>query len=57
MVFGADMFRTYKPAAAMYEGAVEFVGMRPEEVLIVAAHNEDLQAAAKWFADLFCDAG
>ena len=47
VVFGADMFRTYKPAAAMYKGAVGLLGLKPGEVLMVAAHNEDLQAAAK----------
>lgn len=47
VVFGADMFRTYKPAPEMYKGAVGLVGSRPEEILMVAAHNEDLEAEQK----------
>lgn len=47
VVFGADMFRTYKPAPEMYKGAIAFLGLKPQEVLMVAAHNEDLQAAKK----------
>ena len=47
VVFGADMFRTYKPAPALYLGAIAFLQLRPEEVLMVAAHNQDLQAAQK----------
>ncbi len=47
VVFGADMFRTYKPAPAIYNGAVALLGLQPKEVLMVAAHNEDLQAAQK----------
>ena len=47
VVFGADMFRTYKPAPEIYRGAVAYLGLQPEEVLMVAAHNEDLQAAKK----------
>lgn len=46
-VFGADLFRTYKPAPAVYTGAVAYLGLKPAEVLMVAAHNEDLKAAQK----------
>lgn len=47
VVFGADMFRTYKPAPELYTGAVALLGMQPAEVLLVAAHNQDLKAAQK----------
>ena len=47
VIFGADMFRTYKPAPELYKGAVALLGLQPEEVLMVAAHNEDLEAAQK----------
>lgn len=47
VVFGADMFRTYKPAPELYKGAVAYLGLKPEEVLLVAAHNQDLEAAQK----------
>lgn len=46
-VFGADMFRTYKPSPELYKGAVRYLGLEPEQVLMVAAHNEDLKAAGK----------
>ncbi len=46
-VFGADMFRTYKPDAKLYLGAAKYLGLEPGEVVMVAAHNEDLQHAAK----------
>lgn len=47
VVFGADMFRTYKPAPGLYRGAVAYLQLKPEEVLLVAAHNQDLAAAQK----------
>ncbi len=47
VVLGADMFRTYKPAPELYKGAVGLLGLQPEEVLMVAAHNQDLEAAGK----------
>lgn len=48
VVFGADMFRTYKPDPKVYLGAVELLGLQPENVLMVAAHSEDLEAAQKY---------
>ncbi len=47
VVFGADLFRTYKPAPELYKGAVAYLGLKPREVLMVAAHNQDLEAAQK----------
>lgn len=47
VIFGADIFHTYKPAPAFYQGAVALLGMQPDEVMLVAAHNTDLQAAQK----------
>lgn len=47
VVFGADMFRTYKPDPKVYLGAAAYLGLAPAEVLMVAAHTEDLQAAKK----------
>ncbi|KAI2630090.1 haloacid dehalogenase [Xylaria nigripes] len=38
-------FRAYKPHASTYLGAVEALGCKPNEVAMVAAHLEDLQAA------------
>lgn len=47
VVFGADMFRTYKPDPKLYLGAASYLGFAPETILMVAAHNEDLEAASK----------
>lgn len=47
VVFGADMFRTYKPADKLYVGAATLLGLHPGEILMVAAHNQDLEAASK----------
>lgn len=47
VIFGADIFRTYKPAPELYNGAVGFLDLKPEQVLMVAAHNQDLKAAQK----------
>lgn len=47
VVFGADMFRTYKPAKELYLGATALLGLDPGNVLMVAAHNEDLEGAKK----------
>jgi 2-haloacid dehalogenase len=45
VIFGADTFHTYKPAPALYQGAIELIGSPAETILLVAAHNNDLQAA------------
>jgi 2-haloacid dehalogenase len=46
-VFGADIFRRYKPAAETYLGAAALLGHEPSEVMLVACHPSDLAAAAK----------
>jgi 2-haloacid dehalogenase len=45
-VFGADVFRQYKPDPKTYLGAVALLGCAPAEVLFVASHPSDLAAAA-----------
>ena len=45
VVFGADMFRHYKPDRETYLGVCTFLGLRPEQVMLAAAHNYDLAAA------------
>jgi 2-haloacid dehalogenase len=45
MVFGADIFRHYKPDPQTYLGAVQLLGLAPNAVMLAAAHNEDLAAA------------
>lgn len=45
-VLSAELFRHYKPQPAAYLGAVELLGLAAGEVMMVAAHNDDLRAAA-----------
>ena len=45
-LFGADVFRQYKPDPKTYLGAVALLGCTPGEVLFVASHPSDLEAAA-----------
>ena len=46
MVFSTELFRRYKPDPQTYLGAVSYLGLRPDQVLMAAAHNGDLRAAA-----------
>ena len=46
-IFSAEIFRHYKPDPETYRGAVELLGVAPEELMLVAAHNADLHAAAE----------
>jgi 2-haloacid dehalogenase len=39
--------QAYKPTPEAYLRTVEVLGMRPEEVCLVAAHNSDLAAARR----------
>jgi 2-haloacid dehalogenase len=45
-VFSAELFRHYKPDPETYLGAVGLLDLSPHEVMLVAAHHEDLRAAA-----------
>ena len=44
-VVGADIARDYKPQAAVYRASAAALGLAPEAVMMVAAHNFDLAAA------------
>ena len=44
-VLTAENARFYKPHPDVYRTAVSLLGLRPEQVLMVAAHNYDLRAA------------
>lgn len=44
-VLTAELARSYKPAPAVYQLAVDYLGCRPEEILMVACHKYDLKAA------------
>ena len=45
VILGSEVVRTYKPAPEAYTRASEALGLRPEECMMVAAHNYDLKAA------------
>lgn len=44
-VFSAELFGHYKPDPEVYDGAVRLLGVAPGEVMMVAAHVDDLAAA------------
>jgi 2-haloacid dehalogenase len=44
-ILGAEVAQAYKPMPEAYLRTVDVLGMRPEEVCLVAAHNGDLAAA------------
>ncbi len=45
MVFATELFRHYKPDPETYLGAAGLLGLAPGEVMMAAAHNNDLHAA------------
>jgi 2-haloacid dehalogenase len=45
-ILGAEIARAYKPQPAAYLRNVEVLGLVPDQVMMVAAHNGDLVAAA-----------
>jgi 2-haloacid dehalogenase len=46
-ILGAEVAQAYKPAPESYLRTAEVLGLRPEEVCLVAAHNSDLAAARR----------
>ena len=44
-IVGAEIARDYKPQAAVYRASAAALGLAPEAVMMVAAHNFDLAAA------------
>ena len=44
-ILGAEPARNYKPVPAVYLTGADWLGLRPEEVMMTAAHNGDLRAA------------
>ncbi len=47
LVLSAELFEHYKPDPETYLGAARLLGLPPEQVMMVAAHNHDLKAAQK----------
>jgi 2-haloacid dehalogenase len=45
LVLGSDLVQHYKPDREMYLSAPFYLDLRPEEVIMCAAHVDDLQAA------------
>jgi len=44
-VLSAEVFRAYKPDPATYLGVARVFDLRPDEVMLVAAHHDDLAGA------------
>jgi 2-haloacid dehalogenase len=44
-ILGAELVRHYKPDPEVYQSAAELLDLRPDEVMMVAAHLGDLRAA------------
>jgi 2-haloacid dehalogenase len=44
-ILGADLVQTYKPNAAIYDSASRFLDIAPSQVMMVACHPGDLDAA------------
>ncbi len=44
-VLSAEVFRAYKPAPATYLGVAKVFDISPSEVMLVAAHQDDLDSA------------
>ncbi|CCE08743.1 putative (S)-2-haloacid dehalogenase IVA (2-haloalkanoic acid dehalogenase IVA) (L-2-haloacid dehalogenase IVA) (Halocarboxylic acid halidohydrolase IVA) [Bradyrhizobium sp. STM 3843] len=47
LVMSAELFAHYKPDPETYLGAARLLGLAPGEVMMVAAHNNDLEAAQR----------
>ncbi|MGP9812841.1 haloacid dehalogenase type II [Rhodopseudomonas sp. NSM] len=47
LILGGDLFEHYKPDPETYLGAARLLNLAPEQVMMVAAHNNDLDAAQK----------
>jgi 2-haloacid dehalogenase len=46
-VLSAELFHHYKPDPEAYLGAAAMLGLAPHEVMMVAAHKDDLRAAQR----------
>src|ERR1700736_4544726 len=47
LVMSAELFEHYKPDPETYLGAAKLLCLPPQQVMMVAAHNNDLKAAQK----------
>lgn len=46
VILSAELARQYKPDPSVYRTAAELLDLEPSEVMMVAAHGDDLRAAA-----------
>ena len=46
-IFSAELFRHYKPDPEVYHGAAALLALDPADVMLVAAHKDDLAAARR----------
>lgn len=44
-ILSAELARHYKPDPEAYQTAADLLGLKPQEVMMVAAHKDDLRAA------------
>ena len=44
-ILSAEVFRSYKPSPAAYLGVARVFDLEPAQVVLVAAHHDDLAAA------------
>ncbi|NNJ75786.1 MAG: haloacid dehalogenase type II [Anderseniella sp.] len=47
VVLGAEVAQAYKPHAQAYLGSADALSLKPEQCMMVAAHLDDLEAAAE----------
>jgi len=47
VIFSPEVIKTYKPDPAVYRMAIKLLDLEPDEVIMIAAHQHDLQAAKK----------
>jgi len=48
LILSAEVFKAYKPDKESYLGVAEVFGTTPEKVMLVAAHQSDLDAARRY---------
>ncbi|MGQ0677542.1 MAG: haloacid dehalogenase type II [Rhodospirillales bacterium] len=46
-ILSAELFKAYKRDPKVYRGACTMLGLKPREVMMVAAHGDDLDAARR----------
>ncbi len=46
-ILGAELAKAYKPDPITYQTGADLLGLRPGQVMMVAAHQSDLLAAGK----------